>query len=118
MVFSGTIWLNNFFLPKLYFPVEFGYCKSSEKIIESGGLIKTGLEYRINKDKANFVRFNYDNRNNRFKIPKNQTTNAVNGKLNFNDDVDGFSELVINSIWAWAAQLRNIAGQLTLLSWF
>ena len=80
---------NTSFLSKLYFPFDFGSCISTEKYIKSGSLVKTGLEYRIKKDKGLFVRFNFDNRTNRFVIPENQSTNVVQGKIKFDDYVIG-----------------------------
>ena len=65
------------FLSKLYFPFDFGYTISKQKSISNGGLIKTGLEYRINQEKGLFIRFNFNNRNNKFKISKNSSTNVI-----------------------------------------
>lgn len=77
------------FLSKLYFPFDFGYTISGEKNISNGGLIKTGLEYRLNKNNGLFVRFNFDNRSNQFKISDNLLTNVAEGQIKFNDYVIG-----------------------------
>ena len=76
---------NGSFFDKLYFPFDFGATFSTEKNITSGGYIKTGLEYRLNKEQGIFFRFNFDNRNNKFTTQQNQITNVVDGKLTFND---------------------------------
>ena len=77
------------FLSKLYFPFDFGYTISKQKSISNGGLIKTGLEYRINQEKGLFIRFNFNNRNNKFKISKNSSTNVIEAQLKFDDYVIG-----------------------------
>jgi hypothetical protein len=77
------------FLSKLYFPFDFGYTISKQKNISNGGLIKTGLEYRINQEKGLFIRFNFNNRNNKFKISENSFTNVIEGQLKFDDYVIG-----------------------------
>jgi hypothetical protein len=76
-------------LSKLYFPFDFGYTISKGHTIKPGGLIKTGLEYRSNKDRGLFIRFNIDNRSSRFAISENQTTNVIDGKLKFDDHTLG-----------------------------
>lgn len=77
------------FLEKLYFPFDFGYTLPIDKNMNSGGLIKTGLEFRIKKEQGFFIRFNFDNRTNNFNIKENQTTNVVVGKIKFDDYVIG-----------------------------
>lgn len=77
------------FFSRLYFPFDFGYAITRSDFLERGSLIKTGLEYRANSKSGFFVRFNFDNRSNRFHIAENTTTNVVDGKLNFNDYVIG-----------------------------
>jgi hypothetical protein len=77
------------FLSKLYFPFDFGYTISKQKSISNGGIIKTGLEYRMNQEKGLFFRFNFNNRNNKFKISENPSTNVIEGKLKFDDYVIG-----------------------------
>jgi hypothetical protein len=77
------------FLSKLYFPFDFGYTISKQKSISNGGLIKTGLEYRINQEKGLFIRFNFNNRINKFKISKNSSTNVIEAQLKFDDYVIG-----------------------------
>jgi len=76
-------------LSKLYFPFDFGYTISEQKGISNGGLIKTTLEYRINQEKGLFIRFNFNNRNNKFKISENSPTNVIEGQLKFDDYVIG-----------------------------
>lgn len=77
------------FLSKLYFPFDFGYTIAKQKSVPNGGIIKTGLEYRINKEKGLFIRFNFNNRNNKFQISENLSTNVIEGQLKFDDYVIG-----------------------------
>ncbi len=74
------------FFSKLYFPFLFGYNSPIEKTLLSGSFTNTGIEYRFKKDYGFFMRFNFDSRNNLFKISNNNTTtNVLEGKINFND---------------------------------
>lgn len=77
------------FLSKVYFPFDFGYTLSQQKSILNGGQVKTGIEYRMKKENGLFLRFNFDNRNSRFEIAENATTNVVEGQLKLNDYVIG-----------------------------
>lgn len=77
------------FLSKLYFPFDFGYTIPQQTNISNGGLIKTTLEYRMNQKKGLFIRFNFNNRNNKFKISENLFTNVIEGQLKFDDFVIG-----------------------------
>jgi len=77
------------FLSKIYFPFDFGFTISDQTNISNGGLIKTTLEYRINPEKGLFFRFNYNNRNNKFKISENSYTNVIEGQLKFDDYLIG-----------------------------
>ena len=80
---------NGSLLSKLYFPFDFGSSFNSNSDIESGNLIKTGLEYRLNDTSGLYFRFNVDSRSNGYEITPNNTTNVIEGKLAFNDYVIG-----------------------------
>jgi hypothetical protein len=73
------------FFSKLYFPFDFGFTTTSQNTFETGSLIKTGLEYRFKTTTGIFIRFNYDNRSNKFTIQENSTTNVIEGNLKFDD---------------------------------
>lgn len=77
------------FLSKLYFPFDFGYAMNSTHTLQSGSLVKTGLEYRFKQTNGLLIRFNYDNRSNHYKIIENTVTDITEGKLKFNDYVMG-----------------------------
>lgn len=77
------------FLSRVYFPFNLGYSLTSNSSINSGGLIKTGVEYRLKKSNGLFMRFNFDNRSNYYKIPENSATNVTEGKIKFNDNIIG-----------------------------
>jgi hypothetical protein len=76
-------------LSKLYFPFDFGYTVSEEAAILNGVVIKTGFEYRWKQENRLFVRFNFNNRNNEFRISENPSTNVIEGRLKFDDYVIG-----------------------------
>ena len=77
------------FLSKLYFPFDFGYTISNQLTISNGGSVKTGIEYRLKNNNGLFVRFNFDNRNNNYKISEKSSTNIIEGEIKFNDYVLG-----------------------------
>lgn len=77
------------FLSKLYFPFDVGYALTNAKTLQSGMLFKTGLEYRFKQTNGLFIRFNYDNRSNHYKITENTVTDITEGKLKFTDYVTG-----------------------------
>lgn len=77
------------FLSKIYFPFDLGYTVSDETTILNDVLIKTGLEYRFKQEKGLFVRFNFNNRNNEFRISENPLTNVIEGRIKFDDYVIG-----------------------------
>lgn len=51
---------------QFYFPFDFGYAISLQKNMNTGSLVKTGLEYRFKKNNGLFIRLNYNNRSNQF----------------------------------------------------
>ncbi len=67
----------------LYFPFDFGYSITKNASMQPSLLVKTGVEYRINKTKGLFFRFNYDNHRNGYKIDFSTATNVTEGKLPF-----------------------------------
>jgi hypothetical protein len=77
------------FLSRLYFPFDFGYSFTSNGSIRGGGIVKTGLEYRITKTKGFFARFNFDNRSFRYKTQENTLTNITEGSMRFTDYLSG-----------------------------
>ena len=76
-------------LSRVYFPFNLGYFLTSNSNINPGGLVKTGLEYRVNKSYGLHFRYAYDIRSTRYKISQNTTTNALEGKVKFNDNIIG-----------------------------
>jgi hypothetical protein len=84
---SDTIKSN--LLSRFYFPFDFGYNFLILKNTPSGGLIKTGLEFRFKKENGVFLRFNFDNRFHQYTIRENSVTNVTKGRLRFNDYLAG-----------------------------
>jgi len=93
VVFNSTVYgqsdTSTSFLSKLYFPFDFGFTISKQTNISNGGFIKSTLEYRINQEKGLFIRFNYNNRSNKFRISENSPANVIEGQLKFDDYVIG-----------------------------
>lgn len=80
---------NENFLSKVYFPFSYGFSLLSENNINSGNLVKTGIEYRFNKSKGLYIRYDYDNRKNEYKISQNNITNVPKGEIKFDDNIIG-----------------------------
>lgn len=77
------------FFSNLYFPFDIGVQRALEKNIDAGVLVKTGIEYRNYGKHSWFIRFNFDNRSNKYSIRANETSNIIEGKLKFNDYLIG-----------------------------
>jgi hypothetical protein len=77
------------FLSRLYFPFDFGYSFTANKTMSAGGVLKTGLEYRIRRTEGIFVRLNFDNRTCKYRTVENSLTNITKGSLGFTDYMVG-----------------------------
>ena len=98
------------FFSHLYFPFDFGVAMYSSESLHSGGLTKTGLEYRFHRKNAFFIRFNFDNRSTDYKLkPGSEISNIENGTIQFNDLVIGPGYRFGNGKWQFTSlfQLGN-----------
>ena len=98
------------FLSHLFFPFDFGGSLYSSESLHSGGLAKTGLEYRFDTKNAFSIRFNFDNRSADYKLKADsKISNIENGTIQFSDLVIGPGYRYGNKKWRFTClvQLGN-----------
>jgi len=83
---------NDSFWGRIFLPsIDAGYQFANSDLIGGSVRIGTSIEYRIRNNNDFFVRLNYDTYSAKFKVPNdNQTTNTIEGTIQFTDVVSGF----------------------------